>query len=290
MVVKIGPILTYASCITCVAIFLTTSAGEGARSWEQLSSVGYFPASAIWDGAYWALWRTVFVHLSFWHLGFNLWWLWVLGSTVEQKVRRVLWLTLFVMAAAISSSAQLAASGDTGVGASGVVYGFFGFVLVTRRNFPEFEQLASKSNVTLLIAWLALGIPMTYFGILSVGNAAHVAGLVAGSLVGLAVYARRHKAAYRLALAVLILSSLIPLFWAPWSVDWMGLQAYRAHSEGEYERAVEWYTAILEHDPINAWALYNRGVAFENLGMQPEADRDIGLAMHLDPNIAAPTQ
>ncbi|HET9481822.1 MAG TPA: rhomboid family intramembrane serine protease, partial [Candidatus Polarisedimenticolia bacterium] len=122
MDVKVGPVLTYLSCAVCVMIFFKAAGMTEPHTWESLSSIGYFPAELIWEGKYLGLWSSVFVHLSFWHLAFNLYWLWLFGSAIELNAGRIVWIALFLLSGGVSSSAQLAASGETGLGASGVAY------------------------------------------------------------------------------------------------------------------------------------------------------------------------
>ncbi|HET6373656.1 MAG TPA: tetratricopeptide repeat protein, partial [Candidatus Polarisedimenticolia bacterium] len=136
--------------------------------------------------------------------------------------------------------------------------------------------------------WLLAGFLLTYLHILAVGNIAHLSGLVTGLLLGHAFYGVSRRKLSLVALPALCLAAIIPLFWAPWSLDWLGFKAVQAHSGERYLEAVDWYTTMLDKEPRNAWALYNRGVLFHELGMSAEADRDIGMALELDPNIAVP--
>jgi membrane associated rhomboid family serine protease len=73
------------------------------------------PAIAIWDGAYWGVLRGVFVHLALWHLAFNMYWLWVLGSRLELAIGHIWFLVFFLTAGFVSSSFQLAVSDSTGI-------------------------------------------------------------------------------------------------------------------------------------------------------------------------------
>ena len=280
----LGPILTWAVCGACVLVFLASSSVEEPKTWESLAAIGYFPAMWIWEGRYWGLWTSVFVHLSLLHLAFNLSWLWSLGGSLEIAAGRLLWVALFILSAGVSSSAELAVADDTGIGASGVVYAFFGFAWATRRNLPVFETVVGRLNLLVLLGWLVLCPILSYFDILNVGNAAHFAGLLTGFLAGHAYYCAGRKSLSRAALAILIVLAIVPLFWAPWSSLWIQSNVTRAFEDERYMDAIDDLNTLLERDPRDAWALYNRGVAFDRLGMEREAARDIGLAVSLDPN------
>jgi rhomboid protease GluP len=70
--------------------------------------------------------------VEIWHLGFNLYWLVILGRDLEQALGRWKLVALFVCAAFVSSAAQLAVGGSTGIGFSGVGYAMFGLLWMGR--------------------------------------------------------------------------------------------------------------------------------------------------------------
>ena len=68
-------------------------------------------------------------------------------------------------------------------GMSGVVYALFGYVWMKGRYEPEQGMILHPSTVQTMLLWLVLC--MTGF-LGNIANAAHVVGLVAGILFGLA--------------------------------------------------------------------------------------------------------
>src|SRR5688500_18062279 len=80
------PWVTWLACAACLVIFVALSVQDDAASWESLARFGYLPANSIWEGDYWALVTSAFVHLALWHLVFNVYWLWVLGSHMERAI------------------------------------------------------------------------------------------------------------------------------------------------------------------------------------------------------------
>jgi GlpG protein len=131
--------------------------------------------------------------------------------------------------------------------------------------------------------WLIGCLIATHLGIWAVGNAAHVAGLFFGVLVGHLAWKRRRLFALA-GLLLLILASLVPLAWAPWSVTWLSIKAYDAHLAGDHHRALEWYNRILRRDPENAWAYINRSGVYEALGDKKLAEEDRAMAIKLNPD------
>jgi rhomboid protease GluP len=186
--VQRGPILTWIVCAACVAIFFEVSQGK-----SQISDTLFYLTSAgIRSGNYWGLITSVFTHVQLWHLFFNVYWLWILGGLLEPAIGRLNWIGFFLIAAIVSSGAQFAMSGSTGIGASGVVYAMFGFMWIGRERYPSFQRIVTKQNIRLFLGWLIFCIIATRMNIFRVGNTAHVAGLLFG--VGAAFLVLRNKA------------------------------------------------------------------------------------------------
>ncbi len=64
--------LTSIAVIACGVIFLGISSEPDHISWAAFARWGALPPNAIYDGGYWALVSSAFVHLDIWHLLANL--------------------------------------------------------------------------------------------------------------------------------------------------------------------------------------------------------------------------
>lgn len=279
------PWISRLSIIVCIGIFLGLAAQNDYESLESISKFGYLPADSIWNGAYWALISSTFVHFALWHVAFNVYWLWVLGSRLERAIGSLPFLGLFVLSAFVSSSFQLAVSDSTGIGASGVVYAIFGFMWATCRRYPQFNEVIDARTIQLFVIWLVGCVVATYLEIWEVGNAAHISGLLFGGAVA-GYYVLRYKPRLMLAgLVTLVVLSIIPLFWCPWSVTWLSHKAYDAHAAERYDAALDRYTQIIHIDPDNAWAYLNRSGVYQALGDSEKAQADLQKASEIDPSI-----
>ncbi|PQO25363.1 hypothetical protein C5Y96_23770 [Blastopirellula marina] len=279
------PWVTRLAVVACIGIFLGITAQNDFESWESLAKFGYLPADSIWDGGYWALVTSAFVHLALWHVAFNVYWLRVLGSRLEEKIGSLKFLAFFVVAAMVSSSVQLAFSGDTGIGASGVVYAIFGFMWPTRYRYPRFNEVLDERTIQIFVVWLGFCVVATHLKIWNVGNAAHISGLLFGGAVA-GAFVLPYKPRLMLAgLVTLVGLSIVPLFWCPWNVTWLSHQAYSAHAAEQYDAALERYNQIIRLDPENAWAHLNRSYVYEALGKLDEAQADLERAREIDPSI-----
>jgi tetratricopeptide (TPR) repeat protein len=134
-----------------------------------------------------------------------------------------------------SSGWQIIVSGETGIGFSGVVYAFFGYVLARRRSEPAFAAFVTNRTVGWLLGWLVLCIALTIMKIWAVGNGAHVAGLAFGFFVGTAAEHARFRIPALAGVAVLAIGTVLSCVWLPWSPAWRD----RNESAKAYEIALK---------------------------------------------------
>ena len=233
-------VLTLIACAACISLFIAISLEDGTNSWATLSKWGFYQVNQIRDGAYWGLIPSAFIHLEIWHLAFNVYWLFVLGVRLEREIGSLWWLALILSSALVSSAAEVTFAGTTGIGASGVVYALFGFMWLTRGRFPSFQSVLNQSTIMLFLVWLVGCLFLTLSHIWNVGNAAHVAGLLFGAGCGAWLIYQPRRRLIAVAVSVVVLVSLIGLFWAPWSGEWANWRGYRAHLKGDFKSAVHW--------------------------------------------------
>lgn len=279
------PWVSRLSIIACIGIFLGLAYQNDYESWETLSRFGYLPAVSVWNGGYWALVTSAFVHFALWHVAFNVYWLWVLGSRLERAIGSLRFLAFFVVSAIVSSSFQLAESDSMGIGASGVVYAIFGFMWPVRHRYPHFNEVLDARTIQIFVIWLGGCVVATYFEILNVANTAHISGLLFGGAVAGAFVLHFKPRLMFAGLVALVVLSIVPLFWCPWSVTWLSNKAYNAHVGERYEAAIVRYTQIIHRDPNNSWAYLNRSFAFQARGELDKAQADLQMAREIDPSI-----
>jgi GlpG protein len=136
----------------------------------------------------------IFLHLNPLHLMFNMLMLVQLGGSVEVARGKWRYLLIVLVTAVVSNVAEYFVSfsfhdspmldfqrSPSFGGMSGVLYGLFGYAWMKSRLAPEAGLHMPRETVMLLMGWLVLC--MTG-GIGSVANVAHLAGLVAGVVIG----------------------------------------------------------------------------------------------------------
>ena len=150
---------------------------------------GYFPG----------LFTHMFLHAGFLHLFFNMFLLWIVGSSMEERWGAPLFLALYLsggMAAALAQEVLFSVSGRGLVGASGAVAAIMGAFLIRHHRMPikffYWFGLQAGTAVwpawTLLILWfIQQMINATFSGTVfadGVAYQAHIGGFLYGALIG----------------------------------------------------------------------------------------------------------
>jgi len=122
-------------------------------AWWTGTNISFlFENAEIRRGQLWRLVTSVLPHLDILHLTFNLYWLWVLGTTIERVFGHFKTVLLFLLLAIGSSSLDFAFA-QGGVGLSGVGYGLFGLLYVLSQRDERFTESLDKRTVNLFVAW-----------------------------------------------------------------------------------------------------------------------------------------
>lgn len=186
------------------------SGGIGSLGIETIYEMGGLWGPAVHEGGDW--WRIVtsgFVHVSIFHIGFNMLLLYFMGRLLEPAIGSLRFTVIYFASLLAGSFVALWFSPDTvSAGASGAIFGVLGatFVIARGRNL---EGIAGQLGVLIVI-----NLVFTFAGRgISIG--AHVGGLVAGVLCGLLIvageqgrYGRGLSRANRLAVEVGAMAAL----------------------------------------------------------------------------------
>lgn len=181
---SVMPLATYAILGVTAAVSLTALfSSEGGLIAGFLA----LDKPSVAAGEIWRLWTVTLVHGNILHFGFNMYALWLCGPIVEQIYGPVRTVLFYLVAAAAGSIATFALSeGNPVVGASGAIFGLFGLLFAASRlHLPMLDRRgrALVSQVgTLIVINIIIG-----FGFANIDNVAHIGGLAAGVLLGVAI-------------------------------------------------------------------------------------------------------
>nr|WP_314463998.1 rhomboid family intramembrane serine protease [uncultured Clostridium sp.] len=142
-------------------------------------------------GDYYRLITSAFMHFGINHIMNNMLILFILGDNLERALGHIKYLAFYLSCGVGANVASMIVnlSGYRSVvsaGASGAIFGVIGGLLyAVAVNRGQLEDLSTRQLVVIILCSL-------YFGFTSTGvdNAAHVAGLIIGVIMGVILYRR----------------------------------------------------------------------------------------------------
>ena len=248
-------------------------------------------------GEPWRLLTSCLLHGDPVHLLFNLYWLWILGTRVEETVGSTRVALGYVAVGAGSSAAEWALSSG-GIGLSGIGYGLFGFLWVASRRDPRFSDAMPTQTAKLFVAWFFLCIVLTVLDLWRIGNVAHGSGAVLGALFGFAELERHYQRKLRMAgvaglVSTLTLIAVGAAFFRP-QINFSGspgrahadegLVLLEEHDPARADDAVAAYRSALAIDDSVANWWFNYGVALERTGDREACIAAYEHALDLEPS------
>ncbi|HEY6971976.1 MAG TPA: rhomboid family intramembrane serine protease, partial [Candidatus Angelobacter sp.] len=236
-----------------------------------------FVSPMIRRGELWRLVTSMFPHVGLLHLIFNVYWIWVFGTLVEQVYGSVKTMALILLFA-IGSNALEYAFATGGVGLSGVGYGLFGLLWVLSRHDERFRDAVDTRTIQLFVGWFFLCIFLTYAQMMNVGNIAHGSGAVLGFLTGWAISLREHRPFMAGLTAVLLCFGLWGATVGRPGVNlskWGGYEecrlGYDALSSNHNDEALRWLTESVRYKHIEPGCWANLGIAYQRVGRNSDA-------------------
>jgi membrane associated rhomboid family serine protease len=250
----------------------------------------YMSYLAFWREP-WRLISCVLPHANPIHLAGNLYWIWVLGTYIEDEFGSLRAATLMLVVGVGSSAAEYAFDVG-GIGLSGVAYGLFGFLWVASRLAPRLRDAMDLRTVQLFIVWFFFCIFLTRTHVLLIGNVAHGVGLLFGAIAACVVAPKRAiRAAGCAALAIgLITTCCAASVWRPLvnsnpeahiELEQAGIDAL---DKGDNQRAVALLQVATRYRGAEGRTWYNLAVAFEGLQRQAQAEKAFATSVRLDPS------
>ena len=171
-------LVTLVLIILVIGVYLASQSGNN----QAIVSPLEFTAE-IMVGEIWRLITPIFLHFSFFHIFFNMCWLYDLGNQIENKKGPKFFLTFVIILAVASNLAQFLYSGSNFGGMSGVVYGLFGYVWIKCKLDPADGFRLNQTVAVIMFAFFFL----CFFGFFgNIANAAHAGGLIVGIAWGYA--------------------------------------------------------------------------------------------------------
>ena len=147
---------------------------------------GNFGPDILIKGQYWRLITSNYIHIGFTHLLFNMWCLYSIGTELEEFIGSQYFIVIYTISGISGSIASCFFNYNiVGAGASGAIFGISGALLVMAYYISrKFKDENFNYNYTPLVVFIGYNV---IFGFLVPGidNAAHIGGLIIGSILGL---------------------------------------------------------------------------------------------------------
>jgi membrane associated rhomboid family serine protease len=248
--------------LMAVLVTLMSAAGKSHGSIEALT----MNALAFWDEP-WRLATSALPHADVFHLLFNVYWLWTLGTIIEETFGHVATF-LIVLVLQVGSSAAEYALLHGGIGLSGVGFGLLGLLWVLSRRDPRFAGALDPGTLRLFAIWFVFCCIVSALDVWRFANIAHGMGFVLGVVLGEAITRARLVPRLLLgaALSVLLAAALLgaSLFRPDINLSssgsdsaYLGVNAAQA---GRHDDAIRHFRRALELDPRDARTWYNLGL------------------------------
>jgi membrane associated rhomboid family serine protease/Flp pilus assembly protein TadD len=246
------------------------------------------------DGQPWRLLTAVFVHIGLAHLLANMLALLVLGRLAESLFGRLPFLLIYLLAGLAGSFSTLIWNPmAVSAGASGALFGTVGALIAAlyTGKLPVPRRVLRHVLIT-LVMWATFTLVYQFWKP-GVDNAAHIGGLIAGSLMGVAL--GRSLADDRLirrsrqkifSIAALVIAVLGIVTWRLQGYVVAAENARQLLSKGKNDEAVEILQRIVHNNPRAALAHGLLGDAFLRKSDFDGAEQEYQRALQLDPRNA----
>ena len=186
------PIITYCIIALCVLAFILMYIfGNGSSDNLTLIKFGAnLDILTVGLGEYFRLITCSFLHIGIFHLLFNMYALYVIGSQAESFFGKIKYLIIYLFSAVSASLLSLMFSANViSAGASGAIFGLMGALLYFGYHYRIYLGHVIKSQILPIIVINLL------FGFLvsGVDNAAHIGGLIGGFLMAMVLGVPEHN-------------------------------------------------------------------------------------------------
>ena len=176
------PIMTYILIAINIFIFLI---GILFNLQDHLINLFANYGPAVTEGKqYYRLLTSMFLHANIFHIGFNMYALYLLGSQAEGFFGKTKFLIIYLLSGLTGSMLSILLNQEAvSVGASGAIFGILGALLYFGFSYRVYlGNTLIKEIVPVILINLAFGFTMT-----GVDNYAHIGGLIGGLTTAMAV-------------------------------------------------------------------------------------------------------
>lgn len=173
------PIITYLLIVINFIVFIF----ELCYGVNYIATYGANIADYIKEGEIYRLITSAFIHAGILHLLCNMYCLYIIGPQLESFFGKIKFLLIYLFSAITGNLMSMLFTNGASVGASGAIFGLFGAMLYFGYHYRVYLGNVMKSQlIPLILLNLLFG-----FMVSGVDNAAHIGGLIGGTLMTIAL-------------------------------------------------------------------------------------------------------
>ncbi|AHF06925.1 protease [Desulfitobacterium metallireducens DSM 15288] len=177
---KFVPYVTIILAAINIIVFSLMTLAGGSTNTKNLILFGAKVNELILQGQVWRLFTSMFIHIGFLHLAFNIYALWILGSFSEERFGRWRFLFIYLLSGLAGSVTSFLFTDALSAGASGAIFGILGALVPYSWKNPRLWKSGFGKNLVVIIAInLGIGLIQPQIDIY-----AHLGGLLIGLAIG----------------------------------------------------------------------------------------------------------
>ena len=151
---------------------------------QRMVDLGAIVPGLLQRREYWRLLAAMFLHGGWLHWFLNSWALYQLGTLYETLFGSSRFALIYFVSGICASIASSMYEHGPAVGASGAIFGILGAFIFSLLRSPQYRrQPWTRSLISQLVFWIVVNIAIG-FSVKFIDNAAHIAGLITGLLLG----------------------------------------------------------------------------------------------------------
>jgi len=314
-VVRGAPVASLIIAINVLVFLLASRTGSTTQN-DTLLRFGAVWRPLVWQGEYWRLATSMFLHIGAVHLLANAYFGFSISAQVEQAMGWWRFLALYLLSGIAGSAVSVIGHNAISAGASGALFGLIGWQLVVARvHLGSFRAMWSnpgmRRGLVMIGGWFVIGV-FAHFD-----NYAHAGGLGFGFLFTWALIAPPPRRRRRVVVALVSLAALVALSLKPLPLihanDQALQKAFRSQNDpaavltltepllasgrrfdaqrlrgrallnlGRFQEAIDAATEMIGESPDDATSYVTRGGARQQLGDTAGAEADFQRALSLD--------
>jgi rhomboid protease GluP len=170
-------------------VFVGETVSGGSTNTAVLVAFGANVPALVWQGQWWRLLASVFLHIGIAHVLLNGWALYQLGALFEILLGSAKLLAVFLVTGVAGAAVSLFFTRGLSAGASGAIFGLMGALIAFLLRHRERLTPFAKSLLGQLVLWAGINVVFG-FSMPGIDNAAHLGGCAAGFLFGLTLKPR----------------------------------------------------------------------------------------------------